>query len=158
VLFGAEDILINNIAWLLRHVPVFLIPGSGEYRLQPVSVEDAAALAVEVAGRSTNLVMDAVGPEVFTFEELVRLIRKAVGSRTLLLHAPVPVTLLAARVMGAIQGDVVLTRDEAAGLMANLLVSAALPTCPTALSDWVALHANVLGTRYASELARHYGR
>ena len=36
VLFGKEDILINNIAWLLRRLPVFGLPGDGSYKLSPV--------------------------------------------------------------------------------------------------------------------------
>ena len=47
VLFGKEDILINNITYLLRRLPVFAIPGSGDYRLQPIYVEDLAEIAVE---------------------------------------------------------------------------------------------------------------
>ncbi len=34
VLFGKEDILINNIAWTLRRFPVFALFGDGRYRLQ----------------------------------------------------------------------------------------------------------------------------
>lgn len=46
VLFGempGEDILINNMAWVLRHVPVVGVPGNGKYRLQPIHVQDLAA-------------------------------------------------------------------------------------------------------------------
>ena len=47
VLFGTEDILINNIAWALRTLPVFGIYGDGRYRLQPIYVDDLAAAAVD---------------------------------------------------------------------------------------------------------------
>ena len=88
VLFGAEDILINNIAWLLRRFPFFAIPGDGGYRLQPVFVDDLAKLAVDVGYTQDNIVWDAVGPDVFTFEELVRLIGKTLGLNRSLLHVP----------------------------------------------------------------------
>ncbi len=74
VLVGSEDILINNIAFLLRRFPFFAIPGDGSYRLQPVCVEDLADLAVEAVYRKDNYIMDAVGPDIFTFKELVALI------------------------------------------------------------------------------------
>ncbi len=156
VVFGDEDILINNIAFLLRKLPVFLIPGSGQYRLQPVWVEDLAALAVEAGRFSENRIFDAVGPEIFTFDALVRLIARAVRSRSLVLHAPSRLALLAARLLGAVLHDVVLTRDEVEGLAANLLVSAAAPTAPTPLTQWLADHSATVGARYASEVRRHY--
>jgi nucleoside-diphosphate-sugar epimerase len=39
ILFGGNGVLINNIAWLLRHLPVFAVGGTGEYRIRPVHVE-----------------------------------------------------------------------------------------------------------------------
>ncbi len=51
VLFGGSDILINNIAWLLRTLPIFGIFGDGSYRLQPIHVDDLAALAVDQGRR-----------------------------------------------------------------------------------------------------------
>jgi len=156
VIFGAEDILINNIAWLLKRTPLFAIPGSGDYRLQPVFVEDVAELAVDAARREANLILDAAGPDVFTFEELVRLIADAVRSRARILHVGPGIALILARLLGWATRDVMLTRDEVDGLMANLLVSAQPPTGRTRFSTWLKENAYQLGSRYASELARHY--
>ncbi len=129
-MFGVEDILINNIAFLLRKLPVFLIPGTGQYRLQPVFVEDLARIAVDAAHSPENVVIDAVGPDILSFEELVRSVARAVSSRAALLHAPPGLALAAARILGAVLHDVVLTRDEVEGLMANLLISGIRP-------DWL---------------------
>ncbi len=156
VLFGREDILINNIAYFLRRFPLFVIPGRGTYRLQPIYVDDFAALAVEQSHREEDVVMDAVGPETFTFEELVRLLARAVESRARLLHLPPGTAWGMARLLGLLVGDVVLTRQEIRGLMDNLLVTDSPPAGETALSDWALQHADTLGKKYASELARHY--
>ena len=156
VIFGDRGILINNIAWFLRRLPVFAIPGSGEYRLQPVSVEDVAELAIGSSAKSENMVVDAVGPEVFTFNELVGLIARTLGSRTRILHIPSTLALLSTRLMGLALRDVVLTRDEIDGLSANLLVSSNPPTCPTKLTDWLASNADSVGREYLSELKKHY--
>ncbi|MGA3326250.1 MAG: NAD(P)H-binding protein [Terriglobia bacterium] len=158
VTFGVEDVLINNIAWLLRHCPIFAIPGSGEYRLQPVFVVDVAEMAVAAGRESGNLVMDAVGPEIYTFEELVHLIAGKVGSRAKILHVPPALALLLSSLVGRVVHDVVLTKEEVEGLMAGLLVSKDPPTGRTRLSEWASRHAHLLGTRYTSELNRHFGR
>jgi NADH dehydrogenase len=156
VIFGAEDILINNIAFLLRRLPVFLVPGKGQYRIQPVAAEDVARIAVEAGHAAENLTIDAVGPETFGFGELVRLIARTVGSRARILNGPPWLALFAARGMGLALGDVMLTRDELDGLMANLLVSDRPPAGHIRFSEWIAANAATAGRRYASEIRRHY--
>lgn len=156
VIYSLEDILINNVAWLLRRFPVFAIPGSGDYRLQPVFVEDLASLAVVAGAGTQDRVIDAVGPDIFTFNQMVGLIREAVGSRALLMHLPPGAALALSQIVGNILGDVVLTRDEISGLSADLLVSTTTPTCPTRLADWLSATHAAVGRRYASELKRHY--
>jgi uncharacterized protein YbjT (DUF2867 family) len=156
VLFGREDILINNIAFLLRRFPVFFIAGDGQYSIQPVYVDDLAALVEAAVFRNDSYVLDAVGPEVFTFRALVNLIGAAVGARPLLIHAPPTAVRVAARTMGALLRDTLLTDAELDGLMANLLVSSEPAQCPTRLSAWLTEHADRIGSSYASELVRHY--
>jgi len=156
VIFGREDVLINNIAYLLRRFPVFAVPGSGRYRLQPVFVEDMAWLAIQAGQGDKNLTLDVVGPEIFTFDELVSLIAQASGSRARLIHLPPRLALALSRLVGLAVGDVVLTRDELAGLSAGLLVSSRPPSGQTKFSEWVRENWQNLGREYASEIARHY--
>lgn len=156
VLFGSEDILINNIAYLLRRFPFFAIPGDGSYQLQPVFVDDVAKMAVDYGYTQESEVLDAVGPEIFTFEELVRLISRTLGLNRGLIHVPPSFALAAARFLSAFVGDVLLTAEEVDGLMAGLLVSSEPPRCETRLSDWLEDNKTSLGARYASELKRHY--
>lgn len=156
VLFGTEDILINNIAWLLRRFPVFGQIGDGQYRLQPIFVDDLAALAVTAGKQSENLTWDAVGPDIFSFDQLVRLVGKSIGCQRPLIHLPPRLALRAAQLISRLVGDVLLTPEEVEGLMANLLISAETPRGATHLADWLAANRDSLGAGYASELARHF--
>jgi uncharacterized protein YbjT (DUF2867 family) len=156
VIHGGGDVLVNNIAWFLRHLPVFAIPGSGRYRVQPVYVEDHADLLVHLGGSVDNTELDSVGPEVFPFEELVRLIHRQVGSRTLIVKTRGRLVLRGLGLVGPLLRDVVLTADEVQGLMQELLISTGRPTCPTSFREWLAANAQSVGRRYASELARHF--
>ena len=156
VIFGVGDVLLNNIAWLLRNVPVFCLPGSGAYRLQPIFVRDVAELAVAQGVGRQNVTVDLAGPEVFTFAELVKLLAEAVGSRAAVLRASPRLALLASRVFGVLLRDVLLTPDELEALMADLLVSTQPPLGRTRLADYLANHADHVGTEYASELDRHF--
>lgn len=156
VLFGERGVLLNNIAWLLRRLPIFAIPGRGDYRIQPAHVDDLARLAVSVADQTKDVVVDAVGPEVYSYRAMVELLRSAVGSRAQLVRLPPAVAYVLARGIGWALRDVLLTRHELAGLRANLLVSSAPPSCDTRLSEWLRANGTTLGTSYLSELELHY--
>lgn len=156
LVFGQQDILVNNIAWLMRHFPFFPIFGSGEYRLQPVFVEDLATLAIEASGRATSESADVVGPEDFTFKQLLELIAGQVRPGLALVHVPPWAGILAGRLIGWAVRDVILTSDELRGLMDGNLTSDGPPNGTTRFSEWVAENKDNLGRRYASELARHF--
>ena len=158
VLFGHEDILINNLAWALRRFPVFAVFGDGHYRLQPLHVEDLAALAVESGADRTSRTIDAVGPETFTFRDLVRQVGAIIGRPRPLVSVPPLIGYALGRFIGAGMGDVLLTRDEIGGLMAGLLCTSSPAAGETRLTEWARAHARTLGRRYASELARRRNR
>jgi NADH dehydrogenase len=154
VLFGDDDILINNLAWLVRHFPVFAVPGDGRYRLRPVAVTDLADLCIRVGGTTDDVTMDAVGPESFTFTDLVSTIIRAVGARCHIVHAPVRLVTALFPALGLLTRDVVLTPDELRGLMAEYIHTDGETTCPTPLTRYLAEHGREIGTHYQSELAR----
>jgi uncharacterized protein YbjT (DUF2867 family) len=153
---GDHDVLVNNIAWILRHTPVFAMPGNGAYLVQPVHVEDLASICTNAAQAGGNLVVDAAGPETMSFDELVTLIRDAIGARALVVHVPAPIMGLAARALGLVVRDVVLTTDEIDGLLAGLLVSHEPPLGEIAFTDWLDHNRESVGRRYANELRRHF--
>ena len=153
---GGRDILANNIAWILRRMPVFVLPGDGRYPVQPIHVDDLARICLEASHRRSGAIIDAAGPDTMSFEELVRAIRAAVGRRTPILHAP-PVAMAAlARALGLVVRDVVLTPDEIRGLTAGLLVSHQPALGQISVIEWLRENRQALGRGYANELGRHF--
>jgi len=153
---GGEDVLINNIAYLLRRFPIFFIPGDGSYGIQPIYIEDLADLAIEGVYSKENYVIDAVGPDCYTFKDMVQMIAERIGSKSLLISIPPGMALLAAQFLGIFVKDVILTPEEVDGLMANLLVSKEPARARTAFKNWLEANRNTIGVKYASELKRHY--
>jgi uncharacterized protein YbjT (DUF2867 family) len=156
VIFGREDILINNIAFFLRYFPIFPVPGDGAYKLQPIYVEDLAKLAVEAAGQTGKQVIDAIGPETYTFNELLSTLKSTLKSWSIPIHVPPGLSFILSKVIGVFVGDVILTRNEVIGLMDNCLVTDSPPSGETRLSDWVEENKATLGKKYANELTRHF--
>ncbi|MGH9331483.1 MAG: SDR family oxidoreductase, partial [Vicinamibacterales bacterium] len=67
LVFGAGDILLNNIAWFLRRAPVFGVFGDGSCRVQPVAVDGFGALIAEaVESPDTGTITDVAGPIDYT--------------------------------------------------------------------------------------------
>lgn len=158
VLFGKEDILLNNIAWVLRHLPVFGVFGNGQYKLQPIYVDDLAQLAVEQGRDRVDRVIDAIGPETFTYRELAARVGEIIGKRRPIVSIPPSLGYAVGWTIGKLVGDVMITREEITGLMANLLYVDSPPAGHTKLTDWVKSHAVSLGLHYTSELARRRDR
>jgi NADH dehydrogenase len=158
LVYGEGDVLINNIAWVLRHFPIFAIPGDGAYRLQPVHVDDVAAIAVTAGLADENLAVDAAGPEILSFEALVRRLRQAVGSGAVLLKTPRALALAGARIAGFIARDALLTREQLDDLRAELLISHEPPRGTIRFTEWLPQQQAFLGLRYASAQTRHQPR
>jgi uncharacterized protein YbjT (DUF2867 family) len=156
ILFGNDGVLINNIAWLLRHLPVFGVGGNGEYRIRPIHVDDLANLCIDVAGESHDSIIDAVGPDRPTFRELVDAIRVAVGSRARVVPLPGWTLPPISSVLNRVLHDVLLTKDEYYAMADGLADTDGPNTAPTSIADWIAENGSTLGLHYANELDRHF--
>ncbi len=158
VLFGKEDILINNIAWTLRHLPVFGVFGDGSYWIQPIYVDDLAKLAVVQGQEQTNLIINSIGPETFTYRELVHTIGTIIGKNRPIISVSPSFGYWMGWALGKLKGDILITRDEIAGLMEERLYTYSPAVGTTSLTDWAKEHAATLGLHYASELKRRSHR
>ncbi len=158
VLFGREDILVNNIAWALRRFPFMAIFGNGKYRLQPIYVDDLADLAVAHGTESENKIVNAIGPETFAYRDLVKAVGSAIGRQRPLVNVPPGMGYLFSKILGWFMRDTFITRDEIRGLMAELLYVDSPPTGKTLLTAWAQKNSATLGLHYASELGRRRDR
>jgi uncharacterized protein YbjT (DUF2867 family) len=156
ILFGGDGVLINNIAWLLRHLPIFAVGGRGDYRIRPIHVDDLARLCIQKGAERADSVTDAVGPESPTFVELVASIRAAVGSRASLVRVPGVAVPTLSRLLGVVLHDILLTGDEYRAMAHGLADTEGPATGSTAVTDWIAAHGPRLGRQYANELDRHF--
>lgn len=158
VLFGKEDVLINNIAWSLRHLPVVGVFGAGDYRLQPICVDDLAQAVAQKVSERQDEIIEAIGPETFVYRELVAMIGQAVGVKRPIVSVSPIVGYWSCRLIGRFVGDIVITREEIRGLMEGRLYVDAPPLGATRLTDWIGRHRDSLGRHYTSEMARRVDR
>ena len=156
LVFGREDILVNNIAWTIRKFPLVPIFGSGEYQVQPVFVADLASLAVVLSQTPGSQTSDAIGPETFTYEEFLHLIAREINRKVHFMNISSSLGILLGKLIGWVVKDVVLTKDELQGLMRNKLTSTQEPNGKTLFSSWLRDNKQHIGSEYTSELNRHF--
>jgi uncharacterized protein YbjT (DUF2867 family) len=153
--FGRDGVLINNVAWLLRHLPVVPVPGGGHYWMRGIHVDDLALLCADLGAGAAHVTVDAVGPERLTFRRLVECVRDHVAPRTPVVSAPSSAVLPLLDAISVVLRDPLLTRDEYRALAAGLADSTAPATGKTRFTEWVAANAHDLGRRYANDRRRH---
>jgi uncharacterized protein YbjT (DUF2867 family) len=158
VLFGKEDILLNNIAWILRRFPVFGIFGDGKYRLQPIFVGDLAEIAVQEGASGESTVVQCIGPETFRYRDLVKRMGELIRKPRPLVSIPPVVGYAVGMLLGKLLHDVIITRDEIEGLMREMLYVEAPASGKTALTGWIREHADSIGRHYAGEMPRRENR
>lgn len=131
VIWGPQDEFANVQARLIKLMPlVFPVPGDGQARFQPVWVGDVVEAIAHclddeaTIGRSYEL----GGPEVLTYDEIVRRVLHALGTRRALLHMPVPVLALAVRAMGVLPNPPVTSSLLDLLKVDNTVPNNALPT------------------------------
>jgi len=156
LVFGKEDILVNNIAWTIRKFPFVPIFGSGDYKVQPVFVEDLATIAVNASESNESVTIDAIGPEIFKYKELLQLIAKILNRDISFIHTWPSLGVFLGTIISLFVKDVVLTKDELRGLMVNKLTSTQEPNGKTLFSNWLRDNKDSVGSVYTSELRRHF--
>lgn len=156
LVFGKEDILVNNIAWLIRKSPVFPIFGSGLYKVQPVYVEDLANIAIQQSMAPAGTIIDAIGPEIWTFHQMVNLISEKIGKHPMIIKVSPAFGIFCGKILGLFLHDVLLTRNELKGLMDELLTSTQPANGPTKFTEWLERNKSTVGSSYSSEIRRHF--
>ncbi len=153
VLFGGHrNVLINNIAWMLRKFPIFGVFGMGNYPIQPVHVKDVARVAVEQGESRENVTIDVTGPETFRYKDYIGMMAKSMGLRRIILPIPPFVGWLFGKFLGLLLQDLVITRAEIKGLRRGLMASDEEPLGELRFSEWIAEHGNEFGKRYQNDL------
>lgn len=153
VLFGGHrNVLINNIAWMLRKFPIFGVFGMGNYPIQPVHVKDVARVAVEQGESRENVTIDVTGPETFRYKDYIGMMAKSMGLRRIILPMPPFVGWLFGKFLGLLLQDLVITRAEIKGLRRGLMASDEEPLGELKFSEWIAEHGNEFGKRYQNDL------
>ena len=154
LVFGPNDILVNNIAWILRRFPLFCDPGWGRV---PRAARLAARHRPHLRRRSRAARPSTPrGRRRMTLRELVAALARRDRREGAAHRRPARADHAAHAAGGRLLRDVIVTRDELAGLSRSLLISGEEPLGRDRFTEWVPAHAATLGRSYVSELKRNF--
>ncbi len=155
-IYGENDVLLNNLGWLMRHLPVFAMVGRGRYKVQPVYVGDVASIIADLCESRVQSTVDAAGPDILEYRELARILKRALRKHRFIVPAPAWFALIMGKLTGVLMRDVVLTKPELGVLQASLMTSGEPPLGKVRVEDWLREHHAIVGCRWASDLGRHF--
>jgi uncharacterized protein YbjT (DUF2867 family) len=114
VIYGPKDKSVNTLLTVMRRLPFVPVLGSGNTRIQPVSVATVAEAFVAAIRNDSTIgkTYDLCGPEAFTWNELYDKLQSRIGSRKPKLHLPLPVARLQAAVFELVLPNPPFTRDQ----------------------------------------------
>lgn len=100
-IYGPRDRSLNRFVAFVRYLPVVPVIGNGQNRVQPVFVEDVGLVGARAVDEpaATNRVFELGGPQILTMDEVIRTIQRVLGRRQPLLHQPVALVKLGARLL-----------------------------------------------------------
>jgi len=114
MIYGPQDISINVLARLTRQLPFVPIFGSGNAKIQPVSVETVAACFVGALKNDETIgkTYDLCGPEAFSWNDLYDKLMALQGVRRAKLHLPLPVARVEAAIFEKLLANPPFNRDK----------------------------------------------
>ena len=98
--FGTGDQFFNQIAALVKLLPIVPVVGDGKTLFQPIHVDDIARCISEAYMQDDKIsqTVDIGGPEYYTYDEIVEVVSETLAAKTLKMHTPIrlmsPVAML----------------------------------------------------------------
>jgi nucleoside-diphosphate-sugar epimerase len=103
MIFGPGDRVTGMFSRMIRYLPAVPVIGDGQYKLQPVHVDDVCTAFVKALDddRSIDKVFEFGGPEILSFNRMLDILGEALGKKKVRkIHAPVGIM----RMQGAVWG------------------------------------------------------
>ncbi len=92
VVYSVDDNFTTNFMGLLSKLPIMPLYYSGKTKFTPIHVSDLTNIIFKIIEKNiTSETIECVGPEVFTFKEIILKILKSIKKKRLLI--PLPLTL-----------------------------------------------------------------
>jgi len=156
LVFGDGELLINNLAWTLRQSRLAAVPGDGQYLMQPIHASDYAELIVGLSRNRRDGVVNGVGPDVMTYDDMVSMVGNAIGRKPRILHVHPKFFDRVARLINRFVEEPTVLDYEVYGCLVENGVVPREPQGTRRLVDWLRDHADSLGRRYADQDRRPF--
>ena len=112
IVYSVDDKFTTQFMTLLNRLPVFPLYYSGKTKFAPIHCSDLTDIIYHVISQNIlSKTIECVGPEIFTFKELLEKLQKLIGKKKILIPLPLAIANFSAKLFELLPNPI-LTRDQ----------------------------------------------
>ena len=123
IVYSVDDNFTTNFMTLLSRLPIMPLYYKGQTKFNPIHVSDLVDIIIEIIESKYNkLTLECIGPEQFTFKEIILNLLDSIGKKRLLIPLPNQIAAFSAKLLQLFPKPL-LTEDQFKLLKYNNVVS-----------------------------------
>ena len=123
IVYSVDDNFTTNFMTLLSRLPIMPLYYKGQTKFNPIHVSDLVDIIIEIIESKYNkLTLECIGPEQFTFKEIILNLLDSIGKKRLLIPLPNQIAAFSAKLLQLLPKPL-LTEDQFKLLKYNNVVS-----------------------------------
>ncbi len=123
IVYSVDDNFTTNFMTLLSRLPIMPLYYKGQTKFNPIHVSDLVDIIIEIIDSKYNkLTLECIGPEQFTFKEIILNLLDSIGKKRLLIPLPNQIAAFSAKLLQLLPKPL-LTEDQFKLLKYNNVVS-----------------------------------
>ena len=112
IVYSVDDKFTTRFMTLLSRLPFMPIYYNGETKFMPIHVTDLVNIIFKtIQSKDNDLVIECIGPETFTFKEIIQKLLKSIKKKRILLPLPLSLANLSAKILQILPNPL-LTEDQ----------------------------------------------
>ena len=112
VVYSVDDNFTTSFMSLLNILPIFPLYYSGKTKFMPIHCSDLTEIMYFVLSKNCeHKIIECVGPETFTFKEIIQKLLFSIGKKRILIPLPLPLAKISAKFL-EIFPKPLLTQDQ----------------------------------------------
>ena len=100
IVYSVDDNFTTNFMSLLSILPIMPLYYEGKTKFSPIHVIDLVDIIYKVIeSNKKNILLECVGPETFTFKEIIQILLKLIKKKRILIPLPLPLAKISAKIL-----------------------------------------------------------
>ena len=113
LVYSVDDSFTTRFFSLLNLLPLFPLYYEGTTKFTPIHVTDLVEIIFGVINKNIDeKIIECIGPQVFSFKEIIKILLKSLNKKRLIINLPLPVAKIMAKTIETMMPNPVFTIDQ----------------------------------------------